>query len=393
MITLSEALDIIKNQNLHAETETVQLGEAYGRVLVDDTIATIDNPPFNKAAMDGWAISSEDQSKTFTIIESISAGSNIIKTIKKGECSKIMTGAPLPHGADFVIRVEYTKSDNKKMEIIQEETNNNVINQGENYSVGDLIINSKIIRAQEIAALASLGIKDVLTYKNPKIGVINSGSEICEPGNALKKGMIFNSNGHSLNAQIKGTGCDSNYYGIIKDDPDILSQEIKKGIEDNDILLISGGVSVGDFDFVPDVLRSLGVEILFHKVAVKPGKPVLFGRKGKTFIFGLPGNPVATFVLFEQLVKPLIYQLQGLEYEQTIMTGVLKQSVKSPKSGRISFKPIKLINDEIHCINYGGSSNISALTDSNGFLKLDPGAGVFEEGTRMNVQLISTLTC
>jgi len=280
MLHPDEAISIINGIEKKPGIEELALKNSLGRVLAENIYSSIESPPFSKAAMDGYAVSSEDRSSSFRIVETIAAGEVPAKQIIHGTCAKIMTGAMMPEGSDKVIRVEYTEEKNGIMHILQEEPYKNVIHKGENLKKGDLVLTPRIIRAQEVGVLASLGINRVKVAVPPVVGVITTGSELRDPGETLRQGQIYNSNGLQLCAQTAAMNCPFRYYGIIEDNPEILARNIEAGFEECDVLLLSGGVSMGEYDFVPRVISETGGKIYFHKLAIKPGKPTLYFSTG-----------------------------------------------------------------------------------------------------------------
>jgi molybdopterin molybdotransferase len=178
------------------------------------------------------------------------------------------------------------------------------------------------------------------------------------------------------------------YYGVVPDDPEQLAAMAELALRDCDVLLLSGGVSMGDLDFVPDVLKSLGAEIRFHKLAVKPGKPTLFARKGRSFVFGLPGNPVSTFIIFEVFVKTFLYRWMGLSYRPRVVTGVLAESLSRRDGERLEYRPVRLEGSRIHPLSYHGSSHLSALREAEGLIRIERGTTRIEQGSELDVRLI-----
>ena len=287
MLHPDSALKMILEEMRKPQTERVPIVEALGRVLAEQIVSTLDSPPFAKSAMDGYAVCREDSSHSFQLLESIAAGKVPTQVVRPGQCSKIMTGAMMPEGAGKVIRVEYTEEKDGRVTQLQPEPYGNVIQRGENLKKGDPVLAPRVLRPQDIGVLASLGIEEVLVALRPLVGVINTGSELRNPGEKLKAGEIYNSNGAQLCAQIASAGARYRYYGIIEDEPPELRAAISKAFADCDLVLITGGVSMGDYDYVPEVLEEHGVRIRFHKLAVKPGNPTLFGQKDDTFVFGI----------------------------------------------------------------------------------------------------------
>ena len=388
MLHPDKALKMILEKIRKPQTERVTIVDALGRVLAEQIVSTLDSPPFAKSAMDGYAVCRDDSSNSFRLLESIAAGRVPTQVVRPGQCSKIMTGAMMPEGAGRVIRVEYTEEKDGRVVQLQPEPYDNVIQRGENLKKGDPVLAPKILQSQDIGVLASLGIEEILVALRPLVGVINTGSELRNPGEKLKGGEIYDSNGPQLCAQIASAGVRYRHYGIVEDELPELIASVSKALEDCDMVLITGGVSMGDYDYVPQVLEENGVLIRFHKLAVKPGKPTLFGQKNDTFVFGLPGNPVSTFVIFEVFVKPLLFRLMGIEYAPLQRRGRLVKAIKRRSSERVEFRPVQLRGDEIHPIKYHGSAHLDALSQTNGFVRIEIGVELIDKGTEIDVRQI-----
>ena len=388
MINIDKAMEIIKGQKITWPAEKIKLMDAPGRIMVKEITSPLDSPPFDKAAMDGYAVNSSDNSKNFQIIEVIGAGDTPTKTVKQGKCSKIMTGAMMPEGADKIIRVEFVDKIDGSAVPHTSEPAGNVIARAENLKAGDLVLSPGRLEAKDIGIIASIGFSEVEVSKKPVIGVLTTGSELKNPGEKLEPGQIYNSNGLQISAQIAVAGCIPKYYGIIVDNREALSDAVAKAFAECDIVLLSGGVSKGDYDYVPEVLEENGMATLFHRVAIKPGRPLLFGRKDNIFVFGLPGNPVSTFVTFEVFVKTLIYHLAGLDYNPRIYQGKLTERVKRRDTERTEFHPVIIRGENVQPIKYLGSSHLNALAEANGMITIPNGVAEFKEGEIVSVRSI-----
>ncbi len=388
MIKIDEAMKIIRDQKIVWPVEKVALIEALGRIMVKGMTSPLDSPPFAKAAMDGFAIDSKDNSSKYKILEIIGAGDTPTKKIKEGTCSKIMTGAMMPAGADKIIRVEFADEQNGFALPHTPEPTGNVIAKAENLKAGDIVLTPCRLEAKEIGIIASLGFPKVEVSKRPVIGVLTTGSELKNPGEKLAPGQIYNSNGLQMSAQIISAGCIPKYYGIIVDDRKSLSDAVAKAFRECDIVLLSGGVSKGDYDYVPEVLEDNGMKTLFHRVAIKPGRPLLFGRKDDIFVFGLPGNPVSTFVTFEVFVKTLIFHMAGMEYKPTLYKGKLSRKVKRRDTERTEFHPVIIRGESVEPIKYLGSSHLNAMAEANGMMTIPNGIAEYKEGETVSVRSI-----
>ncbi len=389
MILPDEAADIIGGYGKKSEIEEVRLSDSLGRILAEDIYSEIDMPPFDKSAMDGFAVFSGDNSKRYKIVETIPAGKFPKRSVGKGECSRIMTGAPIPSGTDRVIKVEVTGEDDGYMYLNGEDSNNNICLMGEDIKKGDkILVSGTLMRAPEIGAAASLGLGKLQVYKRVKTGIITTGSEIVEPGGSLLSGHIFNSNGYSLSAQLADACGEVSEMKIVPDERGLLKDSLGKMIETFDLTIISGGVSMGNYDFVPDILEELGVTIHFNKVAIQPGKPTLFGTKNDKVIFGLPGNPVSTFVVFEILVKPLVMRMGGNIYSPLFIRGKLNGRFMRRKKERDLYIPVFYDKGEVNLIEYHGSAHFVSLSKANGLMKIGRGVSEIPQGEIVNVRQI-----
>ncbi len=316
MISFEQALDIVMSTGFRTGTETILYTDSLNRILAGDIASDMDLPPFNKSSVDGFACRKADLGNNLEILETIAAGDWPSKSVGRNQCSRIMTGAPVPDGADCVIMVEETEMlPSGLIRFTSSFKKENIANKGEDVRKGELVLRAgKKIRPQDIAVMASVGHISVTVSKMPRVAVISSGSELVEPDIIPGISQIRNSNSSQLMAQIARAGALGEYYGIAADDEAQTLSIVEKAISGNDMVLLTGGVSMGDFDFVPSVLERAGVKIHFTRIAVQPGKPTTFGLHARSVIFGLPGNPVSSFIQFEVLVRPLLSKMMGCEW-------------------------------------------------------------------------------
>ena len=389
MIPLDRALKTVLDSARELDTETVSLHDAAERVLAQDIISDMDMPPFCKSAMDGYAYSSKDRSEEFAVIETVQAGSLPEHSIKAGECAKIMTGAPVPAGADRVVRVVYTEETNGIMKITAPETGSNICVKGEDFTKGDILLSRAArITPAIIGVCASAGYAELSVYRKPRVAIIATGSEIVEPSEKPGQGQIRNSNSYQLYAQVLQCGGHPSYLGIAGDTREEIDSLFTQALGSSDIVLLSGGVSMGDYDFVPDILEAHGVDVLFSKIAVKPGKPTVFGIQNSVYIFGLPGNPVSTLVIFELLVKPLIACLSGFRYTPSYIKGELTQDIRTKKSKRQKCIPVRMENGLVTPAAYHGSAHILAYTEASGIICLAGTGERYSRGDTVDVRQI-----
>lgn len=389
LITLQQSILLASAKAKPLPTEQVTFNEAGGRVLAEDVYSDVNMPPFNKSAMDGYACRKEDLGQWLDMLEIIPAGKPPKFDIKPGQCSKIMTGAAVPAGADVVFMVEQSEVNAKKqIRFTGAKTNSNICLLGEDVKTGDLVLKAgTILKAQHMAMLASVGCVSPSVYRKPSVGIISTGSELVEPNVFPQASQIRNSNGHQMRMQAASCQCAVNYYGIVPDDEHKTRDAIKKSIDENDVTLISGGVSVGDFDYVPAIIEQLGFDILFNKIAVKPGKHTTFAFRENKYIIGLPGNPVSSFIQFEIFAKPFLMQLMGYSAPDVKLPLPLAADYQRRKADREEFIPVK-INDqnEVEAIRYHGSAHIHAYHEAFGFMAIPEGTSSISKGTTVYVR-------
>lgn len=382
MISFDEAFSIVMDSSFATGNETIHFTESVGRFLAEDICSDTDMPPFNRSAVDGFACRKQDLQNELEIIEVIPAGKEPLRIPRTNECSRIMTGAIVPEGCDYVFMIEdseETGSNTVKYKGLSVKSNISLM--GEDVRKGEIVLaKGKHITAADIAVMASAGHVNVKVAIKPTVGVISTGDELVEPETKPFRFQIRNSNSYQLMAQVYIAGGAGKYYGIAPDD-ERAGVMIRKALQENDILLLTGGVSMGDFDLVPGFLEAAGVKLIFERVNVQPGKPTTFGTHQRGLVFGLPGNPVSSFVQFETLVKPLIFKMSGaadLPAESTIAMGV---AYHRKSSSRMGWVPVK-VNDsgEAVPVEYHGSAHISALSYSHGIIRIMPGINRLEKG-------------
>ncbi|MHC4691548.1 MAG: molybdopterin molybdotransferase MoeA [Planctomycetota bacterium] len=391
MLKFDDAFKIVMDSARHLGTERVDIEYALNRVLTEDIASDMDLPPFNKSAMDGFACRRAELDNELTVIETIPAGYIPKKAIGKNECSKIMTGAVVPEGADCVIMVEYTeKTADNKIRFTGGKTTDNICLKGEDIKKGEVVVRSGIrILAQHIAVLASLGCSEPLVSVQPRVGIIATGSELVDPGQKPSACQIRNSNAFQLAAQVTNSAGIATNYGIAADTEEAIDSMFKKGAAENDVLIFSGGVSMGDYDLVPGILEKNNVRLLFEKVAVKPGRPTVFGVSNEIFCFGLPGNPVSTFIIFELFVKPFLFKMMGHNYTPVVSYGQLEKTITNKKTERDSWLPVAFTEkNKVAIVEYHGSAHINALSEADGLLCIPTGVAELKEGTTVAVRQI-----
>ncbi|NQU86310.1 MAG: molybdopterin molybdotransferase MoeA [Mariniphaga sp.] len=394
IITLKQALTIAFENSVQMETEKISFDESLSRILAVDVFSDVDMPPFNKSAMDGYACRKEDLLNELTVLETIPAGSSPTLPITKNCCSKIMTGAEVPEGANTVFMIEQSEETaTGKIQFTGSKTPSNICSVGEDLKKGSLVLTKGTqIKPQHIAMLAAVGCVHPEVYKQPGVGIISTGSELIEPQEKLSRSKIRNSNGHQIIAQMNSIGLNAKYYGIVKDDANETLNQILLSTKENDLTLISGGVSVGDFDFVPWAIQKAGFKILFKRLSIKPGQHTTFAvkevnKKEKIYIIGLPGNPVSSFIQFKLFVKPFLYKLQNSELKQTIIPVQIAHDFKRKKTNRTEYLPV-ILNSEnkVELVKYNGSAHIHAYLNAFGFITVNIGISEIKKGELVYVR-------
>lgn len=388
MISYEEAYDAIISRARVLSEEAVPLGEVRGRVLAEDILIDMDMPPFDKSAMDGYACRKKDLPGPLRVVEVIQAGVTPQKDIGPGECAKIMTGARIPNGADWVVMVEHCAMDEEgriRVTGLAEEAN--ICIQGEDLRSGDTLLErGLLLESRHIALLATAGYAAPVVVRRPRVGLIATGSELVEPDQKPGACQIRNSNSWQIRAQMEEAGAEVRYYGIVGDVEDDLDRAMRRALSENDVVLFSGGVSMGDYDFVPGVMVRNGLTLIFDAVAMRPGKPTTFGVGANAFCFGLPGNPVSTFLQCEILVKPFLHALMGHVFKAPWRWCVLADAYTRKRTGRASWVPVLKVGEEtVSPAPYHGSAHIAAVADAFGFMIIPPSVARVEKGARTKI--------
>jgi molybdopterin molybdotransferase len=360
------------------EIESLGLGSCLGRIMAIDIKSPLDMPPFDNSAMDGYALRVDDlqHQTTLNIIGTALAGVPFESVINVGECVRIMTGAQLPQGCDSVVMQELVEVDGKRVSFKQEVKKGQCVRTcGNEFKRGEVVLKrGEAISARHIALIASLGLATVNVFKKINVAIFSTGDELIALGQPLQAGQIYDSNRFSLIAQLQKMNISVTDYGVIKDDPQLIKAAFEKANLHADVVITSGGVSVGEADFTKDILQQLG-EIDFWKIAMKPGKPIAFGRLSQSLFFGLPGNPVSAMVTFYQLAKPALHKLSGRTIAEPLRllataTNDLRKSV-----GRLEFQRGFATTDDkgqlyVSTKSGQGSGMVGSMCHANCFIVL-----------------------
>lgn len=398
MISVESALEVILKEIKPLGLESVDITSALGRVIGEDIAARGANPPWDNSAMDGYALraadakgASSEKPVKLSVLYDLPAGSVPEGPVGPGQAVRIMTGAPVPQGADAVVMVEKTESgDGFVLVKAEPRGGENIRKAGEDFKAGDIVIRrGSLIRPAEVSMLATVGVPFVMVHKRPRVAIISTGDELCDIIEAPGLGKISNSNGYALAALVAASGAVPMQLGIARDTKESLRQKLTAALS-ADCIISSGGVSVGDYDFVKDVLKDMGSSMIFWKVAMKPGKPLAFGVIGGKPAFGLPGNPISSMVAFEQFVRPTLLKMAGKTalYRQTFKAALTKDIKIKP--GRMNFIRAELKATEngftVTPLDGQGSGMILTMVRANSFVIVPQDSTGFKEGDVVKVQ-------
>jgi molybdopterin molybdotransferase len=396
MLTVAEAQAIVLQHARPLPPASVPLTPAVlGAVLAEDVRSDLDMPPHDKALMDGYAVRSADLPDgrgSLAVVEEVTAGRVPARPLGPGQATRIMTGAPLPAGADAVVMVERTRPAGGGRVAVEDrppQPGQNVMPRGREMKRGEVVLAAgAVLRPQEFGLLATVGRTTARLHPAPRVAVLSTGDEVVEADQAPGPGQIRNGNGPMLCAQVARAGAAPHYLGIARDRLESLRPLVAEGLR-ADVLVLSGGVSAGVADLVPGVLRDAGVQAHFHKVEMKPGKPVFFGTVGDRLVFGLPGNPVSALVCFELFVRPALRKLAGhADPGPFLVTAALGEDFPY-RTDRPTYHPAWLEAAEggwrVRAVPWFGSPDLRGLTRANAFVLFPPGDHRHRSGATFEV--------
>jgi molybdenum cofactor synthesis domain-containing protein len=404
LMTLDEAKNILDTQfqPWPLGEEHAPLLEAYNRVLAEDVISTIDIPSFNRSTVDGYAVKTVDTTGadentpvTLKVVGSISVGEQPKIAVDKGEAAEIVTGAPIPEGADAVIMVEDTEREGDELQVYSSLTQNeNIMKKGSDIKNGEVILKTgRLLGASEIGVLAALGKSSVHVSKMPMIAVVSTGAEVTELGKPLLPGKIYDINAYSIGTAIIECGAKPVYFGVVPDDKEALTKTLRCALASSDIVITSGGVSVGPKDYTPQVVDSLGKPgLIVYGIAVKPGKPTSIAFADNKPIFSLPGHPTSALLIFYLLARPIIQALAGRPVTEMKKVRAFAGSKMFSAKGRRTFVMVKLEFDK-ECrliaepVESGASGAITTLAKADGFVEIPENEQFVEANQAVTVRL------
>jgi len=395
MISISEAIQIVISQIAQLPAQEIAIDLSHGRILAEDIVADTDLPPFDRAQMDGYAVRAADVANvpaSLRIVGESAAGAGWHHEMKAGEAVRIMTGAPVPSGADAVQQVELTRENDSQVEILAPvELGRSIVRQASEIKSGETVLRAgEEINAAMIATLASFGYAKVKVSRRPRVAVMATGSELVDVDQKPGQDQIRDSNNYTIEAYATMSNAVVERLPLAGDDTEELKRQISRAAAHADVLITSGGVSMGVYDFTKAALKDLGAEIFFERVALRPGKPTVFARLGSTLVFGLPGNPVSVSVTFNLFVRTALRAMQGarettLPVEHAVLARSLKGSID-----RESYLPATLRTDEkgmllAQPLKWGGSSDFVSFARATALINLPAGAGIIESGTSVTI--------
>ena len=395
MISVRDAqAHILDRVTTTAPPEFLPLAASLGRVLAEDVRSEMDVPPTANSAVDGYAVAAADIPPTGTralvVAGELAAGSVFAGVLERNQALRIMTGAPMPAGADTVYLQEHVERDGAHVIVGPLTAGSNVRDRGEDVRAGMIVLSAgSVVRPQEIGVAASLGLAQLLVRQKPRVAILSTGDEVAEPGSARKPGQIFDSNRFSLRGLVEAAGAEAVDDGIVPDQFEELHARLLRAAEHADVVLTSGGVSVGDYDLVKSVLQQAG-GIHFWQVAMQPGRPLAAGSIGRAHFFGLPGNPVASMLTFHLFVRPALWKLAGRR--ELFVQPFLATAVEplSKKTGRREFKRgiLSWATDkwEVRTTGPQGSGILTSMTAANCFIVIEEERGDVKTGETVWVE-------
>ncbi len=398
---LHDAQQVVLDAATVLGVEKVSILDVLGRVLAEDIVANRDNPPWDNSAMDGFAVRWEDIKQehsiqkpvSLAVIEDVPAGTMPSKEVGSGQAIRIMTGAPIPRGADTVLKVEDTEATPESVRVFKVEPKGaNIRPQGEDVKKRDCIIaRGTRLRPSEAGMLAILAKSFVFVYQRPRVAILSTGDELADLDERYSEEKIINSNSYGIAAAVQEAGGIPLLLGIARDTPEALKERISHGLN-ADILVLSGGVSMGDYDFTKAVFRDLGVEMNFWKLAIRPGQPLAFGKIQNTLAFGLPGNPVSSMVTFEQLVRPALLKMSGCRsYGRPVVQAVFEETF-SKRGDRRHFLRGILTREEgvfkVRTTGDQGSGILTSMVKANCLIDVPVTVERLKPGDEVTVQLL-----
>lgn len=390
MIPVAEARKLIDDHCRGHRMEVLRLIDALDSALAADVVSPIDTPPFHQSAVDGYAFAFAAWSpqKWLEVIGEVQAGNTFSEPVPGGEAVRIFTGAPVPKGCDTVVMQEHVEVEGNRILIKQPnlERGANVRLRGSQTKVGDVVLKKgHRMTPASISFLASLGITEVTVFAQPHVRIIVTGKELVAPGGTLQEGQIFESNSLALKTALSAMGISPVSVEIVEDEPERIKEAITLALE-SDIVIVTGGASVGLYDFVPASLEACGVKKIFHKVKQKPGKPFYFGTYGDVLVFALPGNPAAVLSCFYEYITPAIGRFTGRQYQKRLKMILAHDFWKKP--GLTTFMKGKTKGNTVFILDHQESYLMNSFAHADALVELEEDREVIQKGDLVNVLMI-----
>lgn len=393
MISISKAIDTISNTVTPGlKTKDILLHQALNFVLAEAVVSKINMPPFRQSAMDGYALNYHEES-VYTVIDEVKAGDNSNPTLKKGEATRIFTGAAVPDSANAIIIQEHVSIDNGTLTCNKPANlNANIRPLGEQIMEGEIALNKgSKLTAAAIGYLASLGITTVKVYTKPKIAIVITGNELVSPGEHLSHGQIYESNSIMLKSTLQSLGYSEVSIHKVKDDYDATESTLNTVISEHDFILISGGISVGDYDFVGKALLNLNVQQHFYKIKQKPGKPMFFGQRQESYIFALPGNPASALSCFYMYVFNALERFIGLPNPELIKVNASSASDFHKKGDRPQFMKAIYNDGEVQLLEGQASSMLHTFALANALVLIPEEVNIIKKRDTLNTYILPSI--
>jgi molybdopterin molybdotransferase len=388
MISLDRALALVDEivQKRSRAQEIVDINQALGRICITSQLSRVDLPPFHKSLVDGYALPGNDAQASYRVLEVVPAGAVPRHALTRGTAVKVMTGAPLPAGTARVVKIEDTEDLGDRVRIVRASAATHICVQGRDMRIGDTVLEAPVrLSPVDIGNLAGAGVTRIPVSKDLTAAILCTGDEIIDHPDALRPGCILNVNGPLLEALCRQQGIDVVLHRHVPDTAEATHADLRLALEQADLVLLSGGVSVGDFDYVGAAMRDLGLQVPFDRVAVKPGKPMTFGHGDQGLVFGLPGNPVAVYLLFHLFVLRAARGWAGLPAAPRFCKRPLARAFKRRAAERREFLPCRISrHGEVHPLAYHGSAHLQALKDAHGFWVMPEGVTTLDAGAEVD---------
>lgn len=400
MVSVREAIEIILTSVTPLPSEEIPIIEAFGRILYDDVVSDVMIPPLDDSAMDGYAIIagdtcgvSEANPLTLQVVGEIQAGGSPNgKKVSKGTAIRIMTGASIPEGADSVVRVEDTEEEGGYVRVFREVVKHeNYRLAGENIKKGEPVLSTgHRLNSADVGVLASLNLSSVKVYRQPTVSIISTGDEIADIGEDMRPGQIRNINAYTLYSEVKKCSCLPIYLGVAKDTSEDVRGMLTRALR-SDVVISTGGVSEGKYDFVREIFSQLAIEMKFERVNVKPGTPCAFGTKDNKLVFGLPGNPVPVLTSFIQFVRPALLRLMGAgRIQKPLVNAILEKDINSGKAHHLARGFFTINNGELYVSPTDSQkpSMLRSMSNANCLIVIPENVARVSAGEKVTIQLI-----